>query len=157
YTNISNDSAFGATATGWYFLHLVQKDNCRDYLDSIYVVVRPGVTPQIISSGGLMEDAIPVGNCLHKLTIVSPDTVTLSVQNVAPGSSYLWSTPAGTSANPTVAAYLPGSYGVSVTSPDGLCTASACLDVLVFTQLNGPGHCGLPTQLQIHLNDPVFD
>jgi gliding motility-associated-like protein len=147
-------------STGWYFLTLERKDHCLNSVtDSIYVIIYPTPSPPVISNiGGFMNNAIPLYSCLQKMVIVYPDTAYLIGSNVPPGYSSYWSTPSGNYYSDTIMVADTGLFSFVVISPDGNCTSSTCVYVMIAYPANG-GWCpgGINFVPEIHFTDLGFD
>jgi len=162
WSNGSIDSVTYAYVNGMYYLHLVNKDNCRKYDDSAYVIVyNSPPDPDIATTIGTIRTAIPDTPCnrtYNKLIVVFPDTATLYCPNVPAGYIVLWNTPYGTVNSDSTQTLLSGAYTLYVTSPQGNCQKMNCIEVIIYDSANVNGHC-LPNNFkpEIHFTDSTFD
>ncbi|HLG34324.1 MAG TPA: gliding motility-associated C-terminal domain-containing protein [Bacteroidia bacterium] len=144
-------------STGWYSLTLQRKDHCLNSVtDSVYVVIYPTPSPPMISNvGGFMNSAIPIYNCLQKMVIVYPDTAYLIGSNVPPGYSSYWSTPSGNIYSDTIMVADTGYFSFVVVSPDGNCSSSTCVYVMI--AYFSTGWCPGNFVPEIHFTDSLSD
>lgn len=158
WSNGSTNWKTNFTTTGWKYISYGYADNCRSFVDSFYVIIdHTPPTPIIQVYNALNMDAIPVGSCLHKTTIMSGDTALFVASNIFPGDTFLWTFPNGsTSTTDSIFAYTPGVYSLVSTSPSGNCSSGNCMALYIY---GSGGSCGNLSALipELVFTNPVFN
>ena len=129
----SVDDTILVTQSGWYVLQIQTVDECRIYVDSVYVTVY--ITPSspiIATTSGRLEYAIPEYCCYHKLLSLDSIPTYLYCTNVPPGYPVFWYTPSGYIYNDSVLVNGSGCYSCYITVPGGYCRSSECIEVKTF-------------------------
>ncbi|MDQ3047912.1 MAG: gliding motility-associated C-terminal domain-containing protein [Bacteroidota bacterium] len=153
---LTNDSVL-ITSTGWYTISYGYADNCRQFVDSFYVIIypTPGI-PVITAYNAISFNAIPVGACLYKSSIIAGDTALFVASGITPGYPFVWMLPDGSTISNIDSIYvtMPGTYILKVTNPGGGCNSGTCRTLFVYST-SGPG--SLPANPIIVFTDSVFN
>ncbi|UPT67990.1 MAG: hypothetical protein M0D57_04830 [Sphingobacteriales bacterium JAD_PAG50586_3] len=152
----STTDTIWAISTGQYILNYNYKDECRVFSDTIYVIIYPnppGV--DITSPYGPVIRATPILDCENKLLVEVGDTATLEGPQPPPGLISYWTQPNGqvvTNQN-TLPAWQAGTYTYTIATPNGLCSSTNCVEVILFSNdpADGSGVC-----LPINFNPYIF-
>ncbi len=133
WSNGNIDDTIVVTQSGWYILQIQTVDECRIYVDSVYVTVYiTPPSPIIARTSGRLEDAIPEYCCYHKLLSLDSIPTYLYCTNVPLGYSVFWDTPTGSVYNDSVLVNGSGCYTCYISVPGRYCVSSACLEVKTF-------------------------
>lgn len=140
WSNGSTNDTIEVNTSGQYILNYNFKDDCRSFSDTIYVVIYPNPPQfQITSSYGQIFNAKPAGDCLHKLLVLVGDTATIS--GIAPPQGLIsyWTTPGGQIINgqQSINVWEGGVYTYTITTPDGYCQQTNCIELIPFDYSNG--------------------